>query len=344
MRSAGSPSLFCVRRECPSGLCCVMFLSLRDPCSAFSSPACYNLIFIFGASSLAAAVNILPVGVFQRRRYLIALPGLHLIQSAAKFHHKTSQHQFRLVFRFRSGTNADRSRTKIIIWHDVINNYLTPHSSNFNHPLSPQALIQELRALPCDIAAIVYCQRTGSPDVLQLLRQSFLVRSAVRHLLSRRKQHNLALVQQYSVLHLAVHLKLKIFFFVVSTPSSIEDLNSQEIQTQQSTPSVFIPPHPPRPATAVFINQFFPSHTSADTVHTSDTLIFFALLLLLQIFCLGLVVPPPGFPFLDPFGGGFRGAAWVVSEPCLFSIAWTQVSRRAWYNRQKWTKFSNKRK
>ena len=116
-------------------------------------------MFTFGASSLAAALNTLPGGVFQRRRHLIALPGLHLIQSSAKFCHKTLQHQLRLALRFRSHTNKHRSRIKIIIWHDVINNSLTPHSSNFINPLSPTALIQELRALPCDIAAIVYCQR-----------------------------------------------------------------------------------------------------------------------------------------------------------------------------------------
>ena len=170
-------------------------------------------MFIFGASSLAAAVNTLPGGVFQRRRHLTALPGLHLIQSSAKFPQKTLQHQLRLDLRFQSN-NTQHCRPKIIIWHNVINNSLTPHSSNFNSPMSPTALIQELRALPCDIAAIVYCQRKGSPDVFQLLRQSFLVISPVRHLLSQRKQQNRALVRQYSVLHLAIHLELKIYFLL----------------------------------------------------------------------------------------------------------------------------------
>ena len=98
-------------------------------------------MFNFGASSLAAAVNTLPVGVFQRRRHLTALPGLHLIQSSAKFRHKTLQHQLRLALRFRSHTNKHQSRIKIIIWHDVVINSFTPHSSNFNNPLSPTALI-----------------------------------------------------------------------------------------------------------------------------------------------------------------------------------------------------------
>ena len=196
------------------GLFCVIYPSSRDLRSAFNSPACFNVMFIFDASSLAAALNTLPGGVFQRRRHLTALPGLHLIQSSAKFRHKTLQHQLRLYLHFRSHTNKHQSRIKIIIWHDVIKNSLTPHSSIFNNPLFPTALIQELRALPCDNAAVVYCQRKGSPDVFQLLRQSFLVISPVRHLLSHRKQHSLDLVQQYSVLHLAVHLELKIYFLL----------------------------------------------------------------------------------------------------------------------------------
>ena len=214
--SAGYPSFF-LRFQVPLvGLSCVMFSSSRDLLSALSSPACSNLMFIFGADSLAAAVKTLPGGTLQRRRHLTALLGLHLnlIQSSAKFPHKTSQHQLRLALRFRSHTNKHQSCPKVIIWHDVIKNSLTPHFSNFNNPLSPAALLQELRALPCDIAAINYCQRTGSPNVFQMLRRSFLVISPVRHLLYHRKQHNLALVRLYSVLHPAIHLELKIYFLL----------------------------------------------------------------------------------------------------------------------------------
>ena len=129
-------------------------------------------MFIFGASSLAAAVNTLPGGVFQRRRHLTALPGLHLIQYSAKFRHKTLQHQLRLVQRFQSN-NTQHCRPKIITWHDVINDSLTPHSSNCHNPMSPQALVHTLSALPCDIVAIVRCQRNGFPDVFRLLQRSF---------------------------------------------------------------------------------------------------------------------------------------------------------------------------
>ena len=102
------------------------------------------------------------------------LPGLHFIQATAKFCHKTLQHQLRLVLCFRSRTNKQHSCIKIIIWHDVVNNSLTPHFCNFNRPLCPTAIIQKLSALPCDLAAIVYCQCTGSPDVLSYCVSRFL--------------------------------------------------------------------------------------------------------------------------------------------------------------------------
>ena len=107
---------------------------------------------------------------------------------------KTFQHQLRTVLRFRTLPNQQHSPPQIIIWHDVINNSLTPHSSNSHRILSTHSFIHEIRAIPCDIAAKTDCHRTGSPEVYQLLRQSFLDISPVRHLLSHRKQKDLALV------------------------------------------------------------------------------------------------------------------------------------------------------
>ena len=55
---------------------------------------------IFGASSLAAAVNTLDVDVFKRRRSLTAIPGLHLVQRSARFPCKTVQFQLQKLFCF----------------------------------------------------------------------------------------------------------------------------------------------------------------------------------------------------------------------------------------------------
>ena len=169
---------------------------------------------IFGASSFATAIQSLPGGVFSRRQHLTALLGLDLNQLSAKFPQNTLLFQLHQLLRLRHTTQSPPPRLQIIIWHDVINNCLTRHSSNYQNTLSPQALVHTLSALPCDIVAIVYCQRTGCPDVFHLLQQSFLVLHPVKHILSHRKQHNPSIVQKYRLLHLDIKIELHIFFLL----------------------------------------------------------------------------------------------------------------------------------
>ena len=134
---------------------------------------------VFGASSLAAAVNTLNGGVFKRRHYLTAIPGLHLVQRSARFPCKTVQYQLHKLLRLHKHT----LQLQIVLWHDTIINSITPHSSNFYNPLSPQELVEALRALPCPVSAIVYCHRINSPPIFDLLRQSFLTVHAFKHFL-----------------------------------------------------------------------------------------------------------------------------------------------------------------
>ena len=186
---------------------------------------------IFGASSFAAAIQSLPGGVFRRRQHLTALPGLHLNHLSAKFAHKTLQFQLHQLIRLRHRNKSPPSRLQIIIWHDIINNSLTPRSSNYHKPLSPQALVHTLSALACDIVAIVYCQRNGSPDVFNLLQQSFLVLDPVKHLLSHRKQHTRSIVQKYHLLHLDIQIELHLYFLL--SPSQFNFLAKEEMPSKQ---------------------------------------------------------------------------------------------------------------
>ena len=155
------------------GLCCASYsVAWYVLCGSiiynlFSfQPLCVDArlkMHIFGASSFAAAIQSLPGGVFRRRQHLTALPGLDLNHLSAKFPQKTLQFQLHQLLRLRHTTKSPPSRLQIIIWHDVINNSLTPHSSNYYNPLSTEDLVHTLSALPCDIVAIIYCQRAGSP-------------------------------------------------------------------------------------------------------------------------------------------------------------------------------------
>ena len=189
---------------------------------------------IFGASSFAAAIQSLPGGVFRRRHHLTALLGLHLYHLSAMFPQKTLQFQLHHLLRLQHTIKPPPSHLQVIVWHDVIIISLTPHSSNYHNPLSPQALVDALSALPCDVVAIVCCQRNGSPDVFHLLQQSFPVLHPVKHLLSHRKQHNPSVVRKYSFPHLDVNIELQIFFVLsrhhrnlTSLPKKKTRLNSK---------------------------------------------------------------------------------------------------------------------
>ena len=192
----------------------------------FSAPSVDEswTMHIFGASSLAAAVNTLNGGVFKRRRSLTAIPGLHLVQRSARFPCKTIQYQLRKQLRLHKHT----LNFQIVLWHDTINNSLTPHSSNFYNPLSPQELVEALRALPCPVSAIVYCHRTNSPPIFDLLRQSFLTVHAVKHLLLHRKLKNNALLCKYSELHLDISLELRMFFLISKHISDLRHLTKKK--------------------------------------------------------------------------------------------------------------------
>ena len=175
---------------------------------------------VFGASSLAAAVNTLNEGVFKRRRCLTALPGLHLVQRSARFPCKTVQYQLHKLLRLHRHTKNFQK----ILWHDTINNSNTPHSSNFYNPLSPQELVEAIRALPCPVFAIVYCHRTNSPPIFYLLSRSLLTVHAVRDLLAHRKLKNDALLRKYSELHLNILLEIRMFFLISKHISNLSQL------------------------------------------------------------------------------------------------------------------------
>ena len=178
---------------------------------------------VFGARSLAAAVNTLNGGVFKRRHYVTAISGLHLVQRSARFPCKTVQYQLHKLLRLHKHTLNFQ-----IVPHDTNNNSLTPHSSNFYNPLSPQELVETLRALPCPVSAIVYCHRTNSPPIFDLLRQSFLTVHAVKHLLSHLKLENNALLCKYSELHLDISSEIRMFFLISKHISDLRQLTNKK--------------------------------------------------------------------------------------------------------------------
>ena len=54
---------------------------------------------------------------------------------------------------------------ELIIWHDVINNSICKHKSNFYRALSVIDLVNVLKSYQDRIRALVYCQRNRTPDI-----------------------------------------------------------------------------------------------------------------------------------------------------------------------------------
>ena len=146
---------------------------------------------VFGAHSLSAAIESILGAVNKRRQHFNVFRGLYSVAPTAKCLWNTLQHEIRLLLRLRLHLTQ-----KNTIWHDVIDNSITPHSSNFNCPLSSDEIIAAHLLLLCEVSAIVYCQRNGLPRIYRPLPVSFLAIDNIAHFLSHLKQNDLHLIRQ----------------------------------------------------------------------------------------------------------------------------------------------------
>ena len=91
-------------------------------------------------------------------------------------------------FNFLLSSGKLEQLSNIVIWHDVLKNSVTPHPSNENSPLSTFQLIKILGQHGDCIAALFYCQRSGTTCIQFEFRQTgILVIDAKRHLLFKRR-------------------------------------------------------------------------------------------------------------------------------------------------------------
>ena len=67
-----------------------------------------------------------------------------------------------------------RDKNKPVIWHDVVNNSLSPHRSKSNKPLILPQLFAMLKKYQERIEAIMYCPIERTPDIYDQLKRSIL--------------------------------------------------------------------------------------------------------------------------------------------------------------------------
>ena len=164
-------------------------------------------MLIVGASSLHHSLEKWDNIRKRRRGKVISKPGYNLHPNA-KDEYKILQNRLRYV----------ENNTKIILWHDIVNNMVASSKSDNRKPLNGDQIKVEIEGLQrkVDIVGIVHCVREGAPDVYNKLKKTEIpVLHTVKNLLSRRKQKDKKVLKKYSKLLLDPFLELKTIFSIV---------------------------------------------------------------------------------------------------------------------------------
>ena len=106
---------------------------------------------------------------------------------------------------------------QIILRHDLLNNSISSHRTNNYTPSPLEELLAYLQSKRRQISAIVYCRRTGTPDIFEDLRKTeIIVMKTTGNLISRSKRQNPAVIREYLQLHQSNELELKSLRVVLS--------------------------------------------------------------------------------------------------------------------------------
>ena len=161
--------------------------------------------FIYGiyASSLDRTLNSIPYRqqkLFRRCCYF--LPGLSFNNNA--------KNSLKDLQNFLNRGILSRSRDSII-WHNLINNSISAHRSNNNQPFTTSQLIEIFSQWQTRIKAIVYCQRSGTVNILiKLFGTGIVIIDAKTKMISHRKQKDVFILSELKRFHPKVDLEYKL--------------------------------------------------------------------------------------------------------------------------------------
>ena len=183
------------------------------------------MVRILAASSLHHAIKTInPENQTSIKEKVYSIPGLSL-NIHAKNPKKVVQNLIEKDF---------KDEKELIIWHDVINNSICKHKSNFYRALSVIDLVNVLKSYQHRIRALVYCQRNRTPDIfLQLKETNILVLSIEKDFISLRKQKDSDYLQNLKALHQSPDLELKHLHTILE----YEDLSQITARSRPKRPS-----------------------------------------------------------------------------------------------------------
>ena len=159
------------------------------------------MVRILAASSLHHAIETVnPENQTAIKEKVYSIPGLSL-NIHAKNPKKVVQNLIEKDF---------KDEKELIIWHDVINNSICKHKSNFYCAFSVIDLVNVLKSYQHRIRALLYFQRDRTPDIFaELQKTNILVLSIEKDLISLRKQKDSVYLQNLKALHQSPDLELK---------------------------------------------------------------------------------------------------------------------------------------
>ena len=161
------------------------------------------MVFIIGASSLDRTLN----SILYRqqklfRRCCYSLPGLSFNNNA--------KNSLEVLQNLLNHGILSRSRD-LIIWHEIINNFISAHRSNNNQPFTTSQLVEILSQWQTRIKAIVYCQRSGTVNIRKkLFGFGIVIADAKPKLISHRKQKDAFILSELKRIHPKVNLEYKL--------------------------------------------------------------------------------------------------------------------------------------
>ena len=121
-----------------------------------------------------------------------------------------------------------KDENELIIWHDVINNSICKHKSNFYRALSVIDLVNVLKSYQHRIRALMYCQRNRTPDIfLQLKETNILVLNIEKDFISLRKQKDHDYLQNLKALHESPDLELKQLNLVLKYEDDLSQITAR---------------------------------------------------------------------------------------------------------------------
>lgn len=186
-------------------------------------------MFILSASSLFWALKTRSES--EQKSYEIdtlCIPGLNFNLNNAIKKDKTVQ---------RKLVNEPKlfERNDIVIWHDVINNSISEHSTNNFRAQPIDELIGTLKEYKHRIKAIVYCQREFAPYVYSELKTSGIpIISILKDILSPRKAKDPINIAAYFKIHQPHSYELYTFDFIREKRENLEGLAKKHLHKQLS--------------------------------------------------------------------------------------------------------------